>query len=38
VFIHNLIAKGTLDELVLARVETKATIQQLLLDRLKGTK
>lgn len=38
VFIHNLIAKGTLDELVLARVETKATIQQLLLERLKGTK
>lgn len=38
VFIHNLIAKGTLDELVLARVETKASVQQLLLDRLKGTK
>lgn len=36
VFIHNLIAKGTLDELVLARVETKASVQQLLLDRLKG--
>ena len=38
VFIHNLIAKGTLDELVLARVETKASVQQLLLDRLKGAK
>lgn len=37
VFIHNLIAKGTLDELVLARVATKATVQQLLLERLKGT-
>lgn len=34
-FVHNLVAQGTLDELVLARVETKATVQQLLLDRLK---
>lgn len=37
VFVHNLIARGTLDELVLARVETKADVQQLLLDRMRGT-
>ena len=37
-FIHNLVAKGTLDELVLLATDTKAEIQQLLLDRLKERK
>lgn len=35
VFVHNIIAKGTLDELVLERVETKADVQQLVLDRFR---
>ena len=34
-FIHNLVAKGTLDEMVLLSTDTKAEIQQLVLDRLK---
>ena len=37
-FIHNLVAKGTLDEMVLLSTDTKAEIQQLLLDRLKERK
>lgn len=35
VFVHNIVAKGTLDELVLERVETKADVQQLVLDRFR---
>lgn len=35
-FVYNIAARGTLDEVVLARVETKADIQQLLLDRMRG--
>lgn len=38
VYIHNLVAKGTLDEVVLLATDTKADIQQLLLDRLRGKK
>jgi hypothetical protein len=35
-FVYNLIARGTLDDMVLARVETKREVQDLLMDRLKG--
>lgn len=35
VFIHNIIARGTVDELVIARVETKREVQDILLDALK---
>lgn len=35
-FVYNIAARGTLDEMVLARVETKADIQLLLLDRMRG--
>lgn len=37
-FIHNLVAKGTLDEMVLLSTDSKAEIQQLVLDRLKERK
>ncbi len=36
VYVHNIVAKGTLDELVLQRVATKADVQQLLIERMKG--
>lgn len=36
VFIYNIVAKGTADEVVMARVETKKSIQELLLDAMKG--
>ncbi|MBU0593331.1 MAG: DEAD/DEAH box helicase [Gammaproteobacteria bacterium] len=35
VFIHNIIARGTVDELVIARVETKREVQDLLLEAMK---
>jgi SNF2 family DNA or RNA helicase len=36
VFIHDIVARGTVDELVLKRHETKAEVQQILLDAMKG--
>jgi len=38
VYIHNIIAKGTVDELVIARVETKKSVQDLLLEAMKHRK
>lgn len=35
VFIHNIIAKGTVDEIVLARIESKRSVQDLLLEAMK---
>jgi SNF2 family DNA or RNA helicase len=35
VFVHNILARDTVDELVLARVETKREVQDLLLDALR---
>lgn len=35
VFVHNLIARDTVDELVMARVETKREVQDILLDAMK---
>jgi SNF2 family DNA or RNA helicase len=35
VFVHRLITKGTVDKLVLARLQTKASVQSLLLDAMK---
>lgn len=32
VFVHNIVARGTVDELVMARVETKRSVQDLLLE------
>lgn len=34
-FIHNIIARGTVDEMVLERVETKREVQDILLDAMK---
>ena len=34
-FIHNIIARGTVDELVIKRVQTKRAVQDLLLDAMK---
>jgi SNF2 family DNA or RNA helicase len=36
VFVHRIVAQGTVDELVLARLKTKASVQSLLLDAMKG--
>jgi SNF2 family DNA or RNA helicase len=36
VYVHRIVAKGTVDELVLARLQTKASVQQLLLDAMRG--
>jgi hypothetical protein len=36
-FIYNIIAKGTVDELVIKRVETKRSVQDLLMEAMKGT-
>lgn len=36
VFIHHIVAKGTMDELVMARRETKRKVQDLLLEAMKG--
>ncbi len=35
VFIHNIIAKGTVDEQVIERVETKREVQDILMDAMK---
>lgn len=35
VFIHNIVARDTVDELVLARIETKREVQDLLLEAMK---
>lgn len=36
VFVHHIVAQGTVDELVLARLKTKASVQSLLLEAMKG--
>ena len=36
VYVHRIVARGTVDELVLARLKTKASVQSLLLDAMKG--
>ena len=38
VFIHHIVAKGTMDELVMARRETKREVQDLLLEAMKGAR
>ena len=38
VFIHTIIAEGTIDEDVLAALETKQTIQQIIINKLRGIK
>jgi SNF2 family DNA or RNA helicase len=38
VFVHYIVARGTIDELVMARRESKREVQDLLLDYLKGKK
>ncbi len=35
VFIHNIVARDTVDELVMARIQTKREVQDLLLDAMK---
>ena len=35
VYIHHIIARDTVDELVMARRETKASVQDILLEALK---
>lgn len=36
VYVHRIVARKTVDELVLARLQTKASVQSLLLDAMKG--
>ena len=36
VFVHRIAAQGTVDEIVLARLKTKASVQSLLLEAMKG--
>ena len=36
VFIHHIVARGTVDELVVARRGSKRAVQDLLLDYMKG--
>lgn len=36
VFVHRIVAQGTVDELVVARLKTKASVQSLLLEAMKG--
>jgi SNF2 family DNA or RNA helicase len=36
VFVHRIVARQTVDELVVARLKTKASVQQLLIDAMKG--
>lgn len=36
VYVHRIVARGTVDELVLARLKTKASVQSLLLDAMKA--
>ncbi len=38
VFVHHIVSAGTVDELVLQRRETKATVQELLMQRMKEKK
>ena len=38
VYVHHLVARGTLDEDVLTRLATKASVQDLLMERLKARK
>lgn len=38
VFVHNIIARDTVDELVMARIETKREVQDLLLEAKKERK
>jgi len=35
VTVHRIVARKTVDELVLARLKTKASVQQLLIDAMK---
>lgn len=37
VFIYNIVARGTVDEIVIERIETKRSVQDLLLDAMKRT-
>jgi SNF2 family DNA or RNA helicase len=34
--VHRIVARGTVDELVLQRLKTKASVQQILLEAMKG--
>ena len=36
VFVHRIVARGTVDQLVLRRLQTKASVQQVLLEAMKG--
>lgn len=36
VYVHRIVARGTVDELVLTRLKTKASVQQILLEAMKG--
>lgn len=36
VYVHRIVAKGTLDRVVLRRLQTKASVQSVLLDAMKG--
>jgi SNF2 family DNA or RNA helicase len=36
VYVHRIVAQGTVDELVLARLKTKASVQSLLLEAMRG--
>lgn len=36
VYVHRIVARGTVDELVLQRLQSKASVQQVLLEAMKG--
>jgi SNF2 family DNA or RNA helicase len=36
VYVHRIVAKGTVDQMVLRRLKTKASVQSILLDAMKG--
>lgn len=38
VYVHRIVARKTVDELVLARLQTKASVQSLLLEAMKGSR
>jgi SNF2 family DNA or RNA helicase len=38
VFVHRIVARGTVDQLVLRRLQTKASVQQVLLEAMKGSR
>ena len=38
VFIHNIIARGTVDEMVIERVNSKREVQDILLDAMRRRK